>query len=551
MRDARRFRIVASLLGLLLIATLMPAWPSPSAANPAEWEGLGVIRLEGDDPVSAALSWSRFTSPVPSREAVLGRDDVFADSLASSALQFGGPLLLTRTDTLLPEVVVELERLETQRVHLLGGPTAISAEVEHELRVRGYETVRYHGATRIETAILISRLFTDGNEFFFRVYVARAYAQLEPTQAFADALALGAHLGWNANYNGIVLTETEQLTGSTRDYLDRLARGGLTAVIAGGTAAVGSDVEHALGEMGAGTVRLSGANRFATAVALAPDPAHPVWLTHRIILVDGVHPQGWAPGFAAAAQARLHFAPILLSTPEGLPAETRTYLETAAAHHDTSTMTLVCAPFVTERACTEAAEALRLDVSEPAPPGTPNMGGWSVTFTGDLTETIDGCEPDASGRAYHHVRRFRPHGARIQLLDDEASPISAARGMFDWNSSWAFDRWDVEPDPQHEWGRLDTYDIRRQGTQGFAGGTYDFPAGIAELRIRDGDATVFEVDGTFTGQTQLRGTWSYDHLNAPGDGYYPCDVHWQGSGSWEAQHYPRAYDDPSWWRYWP
>ena len=67
-------------------------------------------------------------------------------------------MLLTRTDTLEPDTIAELERLDPDRIIILGGPVAISESTEAALeQYAGPGGVdRIAGATRFETAAKIA-----------------------------------------------------------------------------------------------------------------------------------------------------------------------------------------------------------------------------------------------------------------------------------------------------------------------------------------------------------------------------------------------------------
>lgn len=90
----------------------------------------------------------------------VARSDEFADALAGGPLAAlrGAPMLLTRTDTLEPDTIAELERLDPDRIIILGGPVAISESTEAALeQYAGPGGVdRIAGATRFETAAKIA-----------------------------------------------------------------------------------------------------------------------------------------------------------------------------------------------------------------------------------------------------------------------------------------------------------------------------------------------------------------------------------------------------------
>ena len=121
-----------------------------------------IQRIFGNDRFATGVEVSRAQFPTDGSASavVIARGDEFADALAGTPLAVAedAPLLLTRTDALLPEVEAELRRvLPTQRVvHLLGGEAALAPAVEDRLRDLGYRVERHAGDTRYDTAVAIA-----------------------------------------------------------------------------------------------------------------------------------------------------------------------------------------------------------------------------------------------------------------------------------------------------------------------------------------------------------------------------------------------------------
>lgn len=304
-------------------------------------------RLEGETAVEAALALSRFAFD-EATDVLLARDDLFADSLASGTLQgiLDGPLLLTASDDLDDDVAAELERLQARRVHILGGPAAVSTTVATELTTRGYAVDRIAGASRTETAIAAAQtLLTTPTT----AVIAPAYpGPGDPTTAFADALAAGAYGA--ATDTPVLLTSSDGLTATTSEYLETSPIE--QVYVAGGVDAVSDQVVADIRELGITVERVDGADRSETAVGFAEllgmDTAAEA---DTIVLAEGFDPLAWAPGFAAASVARTGDVALVLADGESLPASTSDFLDGGGA-------ALVCAPLVTEQACTEAEGAL-------------------------------------------------------------------------------------------------------------------------------------------------------------------------------------------------
>jgi putative cell wall-binding protein len=358
-------RLLALALALALLTALAPPAPAGAQDEPPEPPAApDALLLSGIDPVDASIAWSQVTyTPLegeveaPPSEALLGRDDLFADNLAAGSLMGqaiagGRPLYLTPTGSLDAAVLEEMQRVlpEGATVHVLGGEEAISPAVVAEVEAAGFTVNRFAGETRVETATEIAAA-QDADT----VLVVRAFPGSggDDTQAFADSLgagALAASNGWE-----ILFTQTEVLTGSTADALE--AGGYARAVVVGGTAAISDDVLDEVQAIVPGTERVAGDTRFATAVALAElreGPAGDI-----AILVDGQSDDAWSDGFPAANLAGLNGYPVVLSNQGAIPAETEAFLsgfggaDAQFADHLTDVV-LICGTTVAEATCQAA-----------------------------------------------------------------------------------------------------------------------------------------------------------------------------------------------------
>lgn len=95
-----------------------------------------VTRVRGENRYGTAAQVSKtgFGKGVPVAYVATGAN--FPDALAGSALagRTEGPVLLTRQDSVPPETVAELERLDPQAVIVLGGQTTVSDTVLNQLK---------------------------------------------------------------------------------------------------------------------------------------------------------------------------------------------------------------------------------------------------------------------------------------------------------------------------------------------------------------------------------------------------------------------------------
>lgn len=311
---------------------------------------------EGDN-VSRAIAWAQLTEPDDTsfagqegRTVLIGRDDTFADSLASGGAQgvLDAPLLLTGSASLDARTAEEIARLGATRAVLLGGTAALSAQVATDLVAQGLEVDRLEGATRIETAVAIAEAVAPAAT---QVVLARAFGLAEPdepTQAFADALSAGALAA--ERQVPLLLTATEGLSASTAAHL---ADAEVTdVVIVGGTSAVSPQVVADLEALDIAVTRAAGATRVETAVAIAGERGAPTAMdADGAVLVDGTDPDAWADAFPAALFAGSSSTPIVLADGDTLPEPTSAWLTGGG-------VPLVCGTTVEQAVCDAAANAL-------------------------------------------------------------------------------------------------------------------------------------------------------------------------------------------------
>ena len=308
-------------LGVVLAALLVLLLAGPAQAGSTD-----TVQLieAGEFPSTSAIAQRVSVATFEqSDRVVIGRDDAFADSLASGLLQSGAPLLLVPSQGPVPaDVAQEIERLGASEAVVLGGTAAIAPAVATELSGLGLDVERVEGPTRIETALAVARSAAPEAD---TVILARAFPAPDgpQSQAFADALAAGgvsARQGWP-----ILLTETDRLSGPTAAFL--ASSDVNRVIIVGGTAAVAESVADEIRDLDVTVDRAAGPSRSETAIAvnaLAGDTDASG--AARVIITDGQAEDAWAGGFALASHAARFDAPIVLTLDTVRPAATRAFL---------------------------------------------------------------------------------------------------------------------------------------------------------------------------------------------------------------------------------
>lgn len=286
---------------LLTVSAAVVAVPAGAGTTPID--DAGVVRVGGADRYETAVELSRrsFTAPVDTVFVATGTH--FADALAGGpAAGSTGPVLLVTHDSIPDGVLDELARLQPGTIRVLGGESAVSADVAAALEAHG-QVERLAGTDRYGTAAAVAAASWPSAS---TVYLATG-------ENFADALAGGAAAV--RDHAPILLTESGRLPDTTAAELERLAPNEVR--ILGGTAAVGAAVEESVRALlpSAAVTRLAGADRYATAATIAAS----VWPSgsSRVLIATGT---GFADALAAVPTAAVNdTAPLLLSRGDCAP----------------------------------------------------------------------------------------------------------------------------------------------------------------------------------------------------------------------------------------
>ena len=187
------------------------------------------------------------------------------------------------------------------------------------------------GATRYETAALIAQAFVD--EALDKDDYVVTSAIVVSGEGFADALSAASLAGLERA--PILLTPPNTLANEVESFVSRSDIE--TVYIVGGTAAVSQSVSDALAAMaGVSVTRFSGADRYATALAIAEQVGGAAGESlsnycstgdKAVLLANG---EGFADALSGGPLAYDGLLPTLLTTPAELPPAVLSYLETAS-----------------------------------------------------------------------------------------------------------------------------------------------------------------------------------------------------------------------------
>jgi putative cell wall-binding protein len=260
----------------------------------------GARRVWGADRYSNAVQVSRLAFPSAAPCVVLASGQAFADSLAGAPLAYakGAPLLLVDGKSVRADVRAEIARLRAKDIIILGGTKsvdqAIAADVKRGTRVTTVR--RIAGADRYETAA--------------RIASELAATSGHPASAFVvagDKVADGISAGPVAAINAwpVLLVKRDAIPDSTAAAIRSL--GVTSTIIVGGEASVSAATQTHL----PASTRISGANRYAVAAAVAEFGAKRGLLPLRAIVATG---ESFPDALTAGVAATRFRAPVLLTT---------------------------------------------------------------------------------------------------------------------------------------------------------------------------------------------------------------------------------------------
>ena len=293
-------RILAALAIVATLSATLPAAPAAAAGNTA----FKLERLAGTDRYATAAAISRrFFSPGVSTVFV-ATGAGFADGLAAgpAAAKLAGPVLFVGGTWVPGPTLTEIQRLAPGRIVVVGGTGVISESVRAQLAgLAPGGAQRVAGVDRYATAAALSAAF----------FPTAATAYVATGLSFPDALSGGAA----AAVQGapILLVRPSSTPPTTLAELHRLNPSKI--VILGGTGVVSSVVANELRTVTANVARLSGADRYQTAVAVSRATFFAG--AANAFLATGL---SYPDALAAVPAAARAGAPILLVPGQSLPA---------------------------------------------------------------------------------------------------------------------------------------------------------------------------------------------------------------------------------------
>ena len=315
-----------------LLSLLLPMVMGTPAAD-AEEHDVAPARVDGANRYDTAAQLADLEFDAAA-DAFLASGEDFPDALAVSYAAGGageghGPVLLTGPAQIPSVTQNALADLGVDRVILIGGEDAISADVESELEAGGYDVLRFGGDDRYETAVSVVRNWIEGPEGDMGTLAGDRTVLLASGAAFPDALSAGP-VAANAEFP-LLLTPPDETHAAVDEALQALNAD--RVIVVGGEAAVSSDVVAHHQDQGYEVERWAGENRRATANVVADNAIERLGFDPALLVL--ARGDTYPDALTGSVHAGSNAAPILLTQdPDRIGAETRQWIEGACPEVD-------------------------------------------------------------------------------------------------------------------------------------------------------------------------------------------------------------------------
>ena len=233
------------------------------------------------------------------------------DSLTSSSLgiALNAPTLFVEKDTILQEVLAEINRLQPKKVIIAGGNSVVSEKVVKQIEAMGVKVERTAGENRFQTAVKLGEQIRRNSTNKTDIILANGYNLI-------DALTAGS-LAAKMNIP-ILLTGDSSLNSITEKAIKEW--GIKNVIVVGGDRQVSNGVISKLQNDGLSVERIAGKTRVETSLKLAervnPNP-------EKVIFANG---RTYADALIASYLSNKENAPIVLIDKENVPVSVKEYL---------------------------------------------------------------------------------------------------------------------------------------------------------------------------------------------------------------------------------
>lgn len=238
--------------------------PAAATVDGSRDLGLEVVRTAGEDRVATSVEVSKVAFPDGAKTVVVATADNYADALTGGPLaaKLGAPIILTKRDNFTPSAKAEIQRLDPDKIIVLGGPVAIDEPTYAAIAALA-STRRLAGENRFATAALINDELV-GDTSPERVFVVEG-TNPSPTRGWPDAVSVSAY----AAFTGTPIVPIASNAVPSDSAASLTALDPSEFVVIGGPVAIADDTLALLTDDENDTVRrLSGETRFDTSAVV-------------------------------------------------------------------------------------------------------------------------------------------------------------------------------------------------------------------------------------------------------------------------------------------
>ncbi|MBH0161714.1 cell wall-binding repeat-containing protein [Fictibacillus sp. 26RED30] len=270
----------------------------------AEQATASSTRLSGSDRFEVAVNVSKMGWTSGTSNVVLANYNAFADALSAGPLAYklNAPILLTHPKNLTAVSKIEIERLKSKKVTIIGGTGSVSSTVESQLKNMGLSVERISGNDRYEVSYNVSKKLANKGKAII------AYGL-----NFPDALAISPYA--SRNEYPILLTNHNAIPNFTKRAITE--KGVQQTIISGGEASVSAIVAQQLPK----PTRIGGSDRYEVAANVIRDLN---LNTYNTFLTTGTT---FADALTGSVLAAKHNAPVILTRPTSLPDTTKAIIQ--------------------------------------------------------------------------------------------------------------------------------------------------------------------------------------------------------------------------------
>lgn len=224
-----------------------------TAAEDEVKEDISFNRISGKDRFATSVKVSQEAFNGAEKIVIANGYSEIDSILASSLARYENlPVLFVNQNTIPKNIAKEIDRLEAKEIIIIGGKKIISEKVEEDLKAK--KITRVSGKNRYETSLKISESL--GKDKIKSITLVNG-------SSFADGLIANS-LG---DGNSIILVEKNKVSKDVIDFIKSLNLDKVN--ICGGTASVSKEVAQTLKAEKITPNRISGKDRYTTALEFA------------------------------------------------------------------------------------------------------------------------------------------------------------------------------------------------------------------------------------------------------------------------------------------